>query len=404
MQRIRVSLSLFVVICLAFLVNITNINSASADTPITGTDVNIIYGFSGGDITPYAAVGWQVWNPDTRYGFGWKLSTSVISDSELTSLSQGSHVPCVSGRTSNTNNDGSYGFDRWEWNCNPSSFGVTYYYKIGIFDSSGNLVSTDTVTIPPITSAPVTGLSDYPVFFPVGGLNPYASGGIFAVVPPAPSVSDTTVSSGVVEVDIRFPDPEIISDIQFSTDDGATWLEGDFNAEGYGSIYGTLRIEKKSDGNSLVGGASYTMKVRAKNDTLSGSVATLNCFVYSSSSLSSCSSGGGGGGGGGGGTPTTNTSQLITISQSTTGFPQLFQKLTKLVAQSILLKTSGMKKKTTDKIKISVPKSSKDVCKVKGQTIQSNKAGVCTVIITKTSKSGVKEIKSVQIKFSKSGK
>jgi hypothetical protein len=63
-----------------------------------------------------------------------------------------------------------------------------------------------------------------------------------------------------------------------------------------------------------------------------------------------------------------------------------------------------MKKKRTDKIKISVSKSSKNVCKVKRQAIQSNKAGICTVTITKTSKSGVKEIKTVQINFSKSGK
>jgi hypothetical protein len=402
MQRIKFSLSLFTVICLVFLVNFTNINSATADTPITGADVNIIYGFSGRNgASPYAAIGWQVWNPGDRYGFAWKVSTSAITDAELIALTPGS-----GNRTQNNGNDGSGGFGRWEWNGAPINFDTEYIFKLGIFNPAGDLIDTASITIPAFSDpgSPSDGLSNMPVFYPTGGTNPYALGGLFNEIPPAPVVSDTTVSSGIVEVDIRFPDPEIISDIQFSTDDGTTWLTGDFNAEGYGSIYGTLRIEKKSDGNSLVGGASYTMKVRAKNDTLSGSVATLNCFVYSSSSLSSCSSGGGGGGGGGGGTPTTNTSQLITISQSTTGFPQLFQKLTKLVAQSILLITSGMKKKTTDKIKISVPKSSKDVCKVKGQTIQSNKAGVCTVIITKTSKSGVKEIKSVQIKFSKSGK
>lgn len=402
MQRIRVSLSLFVVICLTFLVNFTNINSASADTPITGADVNIIYGFSGRNgASPYAAIGWQVWNPGDRYGFAWKVSRSAITDAELIALTPGS-----GNRTQNNGNDGSKGFDRWEWNGAPINFDTEYIFKLGIFNPAGDLIDTASITIPAFSDpgSPSDGLSNMPVFYPIGGTNPYAIGGLFNEVPPAPVVSDTTVSSGIVEVDIRFPDPEIISDIQFSTDDGTTWLTGDFNAEGYGSIYGTLRIEKKSDGNSLVGGASYTMKVRAKNDTLSGSVATLNCFVYSSSSLSSCSSGGGGGGGGGGGTPTINTSQQTTIPQSTTGLPQLFQKLTKLVAQSTLLKTSGIKKKTTDKIKISVPKSSKDICKVKGQTIQSNKAGICTVTITKTSKSGVKEIKTVQIKFSKSGK
>lgn len=280
------------------LVNLFGIPSAQAvETPITGTDVQIIYGFSGRNgAAAYAAIGWQVWNPGNRYGFAWKTDTGAISDADLIALPKGG-----GNRTQDDTADGSSGFDRWEWNNAPLNFDTGYLFKVGIFNEAGALVDTAEISIPAITDpgAPSDGLSNMPLFYPSAGVHPYALGGLFNEIPEEPVILDKDVNVGIVEIDLRFPVPESISEIQYSTDDGTTWDSGNFTATAFGSIVGTLKISTESDGTVLNSGSNYSLKVRAKNGALNGSAKTLSCFVYSSSGLSSCSTPSGGGGGGG---------------------------------------------------------------------------------------------------------
>jgi len=265
----------------------------STGTAITGTDVEIIYGFTGiNGSAAYAAVGFQVWNPTDRYGFGWIVSTTPISDSQLTGLSAGYYPGGLFGRTSNTQIDGSRGFDRMEWNGAPIDFNTSYFYKVGIFDNTGTLVSSESIQIPAITNtgSPSNGLSEMPVFYPAGSVNPYAPGGIFYVPPRVPTVSTPELVGQKIEIDVKFEDPETLNAIQYSTDNGATWLTGDFTATSFGSILGTVNIPKQSSGASLRAGDTYNLRIRGLNDSTAGSGSNASCVVFQSGSLRSCSS------------------------------------------------------------------------------------------------------------------
>jgi hypothetical protein len=274
---------------------------AMADSPFTGVDVNIIYGFSGRNgASAYVAIGWQVWNPGDRYGFGWKASTSTVSDADLLALTPGG-----GNRTQNIGNDGSQGYGRWETNGFSVNYDTEYFFKVGIFDSSGNLIDTSSITIPAFSNpgSPSEGLASMPVFYPVGGINPYAVGGLFNEIPTPPTLVSPVFNEDKVKVDVRFANPKAIEAIQYSTDDGANWKNGKFKAKGYGSIYGDLEIDTQSNGSALVNGNSYTTKIRGKNGTLNGEISTTSCFTFVSTSITSCSSGGGGSSPGGGGSP-----------------------------------------------------------------------------------------------------
>ena len=269
----------------------------STGTEITGTDVEIIYGFAGftgiNDTNPSSAVGFQIWNPSDRYGHGWIASTSPISDSDLMALTPGSHTGGLFGRTPNGNNDGSFGFDRWEWNNAPLSFDTAYFFKVGIFDSTGALVDSESIQIPAITKtgSPSNHWSDMPVFYPAGSVNPYAPGGLYYDPPLPPTVSAPELVGQEIEIDVKFEDPETLTAIQHSTDNGATWLTGEFTATSFGSVLsGTVNISQQSSGASLRVGDTYKLKIRGLNDSRAGSGSNASCIVLQSGSLKACPS------------------------------------------------------------------------------------------------------------------
>lgn len=380
---------------------------AKAETPITGTEVEIIYGFTGRNgANPYAAIGYQIWNPTDRYGFAWIKSTSSgITDADLTALTPGSHVVGSSGRTQNNGNDGSQGFDRWEWNYSGDNFATTFYWKVAILHSDGTLLASSSEVSFSITDPgePSDGLANMPVFEPVGGINPYAAGGIFYQEPDPPTISDTNLNAGVIEVELSFPVPEEISNIEFSTDGGSTWEEGTFEATAFGSIVGTLSISTESDGSALTSGANYTLQIRGRNNSTNGQARTLTCFTYTSSLLGACSSGSGSSGGGGGGGSSSTTVAPVTIPL-TTSTQTNTRALKTRVRLSKIESLADFTVKPGQRLQIGIKKSSKGQCSISNGRVVATTAGDCVVRVTKFTKNGKKIKRFVTINYSQSMK
>ena len=394
--------------------------SKAVACPTSTTSIDFLYGLSaeglydgpGGYQKGSAAlIGMQVLNTPNRWGFSWE----VTADSGRTT------VLAKSSRKTGGPMDGSSGYSRLGMDLRypGMDYDRTVYFTYEIYDELGNLVAcSETLPVPgypradsfagcylypseslgpfptDYSSASYSiqmcgtssggGLSEYSHIF-LGTSNPYAPGGIFYTPPLAPSSVDVGTVGSNLDVDVTLTSPELISSVEYSTDNGESWKSAHLNIDSVTSssmrgfvsgqvgslaanksIRGSLVVSSTSSSGALNSGSLYKVKVRARNAFAHGSFSAdiagvgsdAKCIYFGNATSSSC--------------PQTSSKKVAPLKVS---------KKKKISIRKIAL-NAGLKVPKGSKLSIKIKKSSKGICKVSGSKVIGIKAGTCQISVT----------------------
>lgn len=410
--------------------------SKAVACPTSTTSIDFLYGLSaeglydgpGGYQKGSAAlIGLQVLNTPNRWGFSW----------EVTADSARNTVLAKSGRKTGGPMDGSSGHTRLAMDLRypGMDYDRTVYFTYEIYDEVGSLIAcSETLTVPgypradsfagcylyptegtgPFPSdyssasyslqmcgtASGGGLSEYSHIF-LGTSNPYAPGGMFYTPPLIPSSIDVGTVGSNLDVDVTLTSPELISSVEYSTDNGESWKSAKLNIDSVTSssmrgfvagqigsltvnksIRGSLVVASTSSSSALNSGSLYQVKVRARNAFSNGSFSAdiagagseTKCIYFGNSSSSSCP------------TASTNTPQGNTAQTASNQVAPLKVSKKKKISIKNIAINEGLEVPKGSKVSIKIAKASKGICKVSGSKVMGIKAGACQISVTVTPK------------------
>jgi hypothetical protein len=249
------------------------------------------------------------------------------------------------------------------------------------------------------------GLSEYSHIF-LGTSNPYAPGGIFYTPPLVPSSVDVGTVGSILDVDVTLTSPELISSVEYSTDNGESWKSAKLNIDSVTSssmrgfvagqvgslavnksIRGSLVVASTSSSSALNSGSLYQVKVRARNAFSNGSFSAdiagagseTKCIYFGNAASSSCPTAFSN-------TPQSNTPQSSAPQTSSNQVEPLKVSKKKKISITKIALNEGLKVPKGSKLSIKIAKTSKGICKVSGSKVMGIKAGTCKISVTVTPK------------------